>query len=60
MEIALKAGVAAPDDGLLIDLLTGMRSRAGADGTHGLFLEGYGYHWFRVGGLDALLKRSPV
>ena len=34
-------------------------SEVGTDGTHCLFLEGYGYPWFRVGGLDALLRRTP-
>ncbi|MCJ2042780.1 alpha-amylase family protein [Methylobacterium sp. J-059] len=59
-EVALDTGVPAPDGLLLIDLLTGERSEADDAGRHGLYLEGYGYHWFRVGGLDALLKRKPT
>ena len=59
IEIALATGIAAPEGDLLIDLLTGKRSHA-EDGRHRLFLEGYGYHWFRIGGLDALLKRAPA
>ena len=59
IEVALATGVAAPEGDLLIDLLTGKRSHA-EDGRHRLFLEGYGYHWFRIGGLDALLKRAPA
>ncbi len=34
----------------LIDLLTGQRSLANADGCHRVLMEGYGYRWFRVGG----------
>ena len=30
------------------------------DGKHRLVLEGYGYRWYRVGGLDYLLKRSEI
>ena len=59
-ELALDTGVAAPDGLVLVDLLTGARSEADEDGRHCLYLEGYGYHWFRVGGLDALLKRKPT
>ncbi len=29
-------------------------------GRHRLLLEGYGYRWYRVGGLDYLLKRSDI
>ena len=33
-------------------------SRAAENGKHKVCLEGYGYRWYRVGGLDYLLKRS--
>ncbi|WP_407519733.1 alpha-amylase family protein [Methylobacterium oryzisoli] len=46
--------------GLLIDLLTGERSRADEAGRHRVLLEGYGYRWYRVGGLDYLLRRSEL
>jgi maltose alpha-D-glucosyltransferase/alpha-amylase len=59
IEVELRTGIAAPEGDLLIDLLTGSRSEAAADGRHTICLEGYGYHWYRVGGLDALLRRSP-
>ena len=49
-----------PEGHLLVDLLTGQRSEADAHGRHCLCLEGYGYHWFRVGGLDAPLRRTPA
>ncbi|GJE25210.1 Trehalose synthase/amylase TreS [Methylobacterium organophilum] len=58
VEARFETGVPGPEGAVLVDLLTGARSEAGADGRHGIVLEGYGYHWYRVGGLDALLKRS--
>jgi maltose alpha-D-glucosyltransferase/alpha-amylase len=30
------------------------------DGKHHLLIEAYGCRWFRVGGLDYLLKRSDI
>ena len=60
VEIDLPTGLDGPEAHLLIDLLTGHRSEAGAGGRHRILMEGYGYHWFRVGGLDALLKRRPA
>ena len=44
----------------LINLLSYDHSPAEADGRHCILLEPYGYRWFRVGGLDALLRRSEV
>ncbi|HEX5280082.1 MAG TPA: alpha-amylase family protein [Micropepsaceae bacterium] len=43
---------------LLVNLLTEDHSRAAKNGTHLLVIEGYGYRWYRVGGLDYLLRRS--
>jgi maltose alpha-D-glucosyltransferase/alpha-amylase len=44
----------------LINLLSEDHSRAGEDGKHSLVIEGYGYRWYRVGGLDYLLRRSDI
>jgi maltose alpha-D-glucosyltransferase/alpha-amylase len=44
----------------LVNLLTEDHSRAHEHGRHTLLLEGYGYRWYRVGGLDYLLKRSDI
>jgi maltose alpha-D-glucosyltransferase / alpha-amylase len=41
-------------------LLAENHSRADDRGKHTLMLEGYGYRWYRVGGLDYLLKRSDI
>jgi maltose alpha-D-glucosyltransferase/alpha-amylase len=42
----------------LINLLSTEHSEVGDDGKHCVCLEAYGYRWYRVGGLDYLLKRS--
>jgi maltose alpha-D-glucosyltransferase/alpha-amylase len=44
----------------LVNLLTEDHSHADERGRHTLMLEGYGYRWYRVGGLDYLLKRSDI
>ncbi len=48
------------DDGLLVNLLSDDHSRADSDGMHTVALEPYGYRWYRVGGLDYLLRRSET
>lgn len=47
---------AGGDGGTLANLLSGDHSFADGRGQHRIELEGYG--WFRVGGLDYMLKRS--
>ncbi len=42
----------------LVNLLSEDHSMAGADGKHCVLMEAYGYRWYRVGGLDYILKRS--
>jgi maltose alpha-D-glucosyltransferase/alpha-amylase len=59
-EVAFAAGLGGPERRLLVNLLTEYHSRAGRDGKHRLLLEGYGYRWFRVGGLEYLLNRSDI
>ncbi len=46
--------------GLLVNLLSTDHSHAGTDGRHKVLLERYGYRWWRVGGLDYLLRRTDV
>jgi maltose alpha-D-glucosyltransferase / alpha-amylase len=43
---------------VLVNLLTEDHSHPKTDSRHCILLEPYGYRWFRVGGLDYLLKRS--
>jgi maltose alpha-D-glucosyltransferase/alpha-amylase len=50
----------AGDSDLLINLLAGDHSQADESGRHCIVLEPYGYRWYRVGGLDYLLRRSDV
>ncbi|MGN6572118.1 MAG: alpha-amylase family protein [Pseudolabrys sp.] len=45
---------------LLVNLLSNDHSRADGRHRHNVCLEGYGYRWYRVGGLDYLLKRSDI
>jgi maltose alpha-D-glucosyltransferase / alpha-amylase len=57
-EISFSVGV--PGNELLVNLLSEDHSKAGSNGAHRLILEPYGYRWYRVGGLDYLLKRSDA
>jgi maltose alpha-D-glucosyltransferase / alpha-amylase len=45
---------------LLVNLLGEEHSDADKNGRHRMVIEGYGYRWFRVGGLDYLLRRSDI
>jgi maltose alpha-D-glucosyltransferase/alpha-amylase len=57
-EIEFHTGIKGKGGAHLINLLTVDHSQAGKNGKHRVCLEGYGYHWYRLGGLDYLLKRS--
>jgi len=59
-EIAFATGITGDEGKLLVNLLAEDHSHADAHGRHTLLLEPYGYRWYRVGGLDYLLKRSDV
>jgi maltose alpha-D-glucosyltransferase/alpha-amylase len=59
-EVVFSTGLRGNEGRVLINLLTDDHSRAGEDGRHHLLLEAYGYRWYRVGGLDYLLKRSDI
>jgi maltose alpha-D-glucosyltransferase / alpha-amylase len=59
-EISFAAGLPGDAGKLLVNLLSEDHSRADAGGRHTLMMEGYGYRWYRVGGLDYLLKRSDI
>jgi maltose alpha-D-glucosyltransferase / alpha-amylase len=53
-------GPAAKVDGQLVNLLASDHSTPDASGKHCILLEPYGYRWFRIGGLDYLLKRTEI
>jgi maltose alpha-D-glucosyltransferase/alpha-amylase len=59
-EISFASSVPGDAGKLLVNLLSEDHSRANDNGRHKLMLEGYGYRWYRVGGLDYLLKRSDI
>ena len=57
-EIEFSVGIKGDTGNLLVNLLAADHSRAGKNGKHCVCLDGYGYRWYRVGGLDYLLKRT--
>jgi maltose alpha-D-glucosyltransferase/alpha-amylase len=59
-EVSFAVGLAGDAGNLLVNLLTEDHSQANERGKHTLLLEAYGYRWYRVGGLDYLLKRSDI
>lgn len=59
-EVSFATGLGNASNKLLVNLLTDEHSRSRDDGRHHLLLEAYGYRWYRVGGLDYLLKRSEI
>ncbi|MGE5538408.1 MAG: alpha-amylase family protein [Gemmatimonas sp.] len=59
VEAVFDVGVGKPGT-TLINLLTDLHSEGDERGRHTVPLEGYGYRWYRVGGLDYLLKRSEI
>ncbi|MEW9585991.1 alpha-amylase family protein [Paraburkholderia sp. DGU8] len=58
--VRFRSGCAQPGDDRLINLLSDDHSEADDDGRHAVVLEPYGYRWYRLGGLDYLLRRSEV
>jgi maltose alpha-D-glucosyltransferase/alpha-amylase len=59
-EITLDPGVSGSHGGVLVNLLAEDHSAPDEKGRHCILLEPYGYRWFRVGGLDYLLRRSEI
>jgi maltose alpha-D-glucosyltransferase/alpha-amylase len=57
-EIKFAVGLKDEAGNLLVNLLGSDHSVAKKKGKHSVCLEGYGYRWYRVGGLDYLLKRK--
>jgi maltose alpha-D-glucosyltransferase/alpha-amylase len=59
-EARFAVGLSDGSEKLLVNLLTEEHSRVREDGKHHLVLEPYAYRWYRVGGLDYLLKRRDI
>lgn len=55
-EVEFTTGVR--NDGTLVNLLSDDHSKPGKSGKHRVLLEPYGYRWYRVGGLDYVLKEK--
>jgi maltose alpha-D-glucosyltransferase/alpha-amylase len=56
-EARIKLG---PGGDRLVNLLIEDESEADGNGTHRIAIEGYGYHWYRIGGLNHILRREKV
>ena len=59
-EVSFEVGVSGRTADLLVNLLSEDHSRANEGGKHRVLLEAYGYRWYRVGGLDYLLRRTEI
>jgi maltose alpha-D-glucosyltransferase / alpha-amylase len=59
-EVSFAVGLPGDAGKLLVNLLSEDHSQANERGKHTLMLEAYAYRWYRVGGLDYLLKRSDI
>ena len=59
-ELEVKAKALGKGCERLINVLSEAHSEADTRGRHSILLEPYGYRWFRVGGLDYLLKRTEA
>ena len=57
-EVRFKPGVEGLRDGMLVNLLSDDHSAPDETGEHCVLMEPYGYRWYRVGGLDYLLRRT--
>jgi maltose alpha-D-glucosyltransferase/alpha-amylase len=59
-EVRFHLAVADGEPNMLVNLLSNDHSNADGNGWHRVLMEPYGYRWYRMGGLDYLLKRSTV
>ncbi len=60
-EVRFRVEAEAQTQSVLVNLLSNDHSQAEDDsGGHCILLEPYGYRWYRVGGVDYLLRRSAV
>jgi maltose alpha-D-glucosyltransferase / alpha-amylase len=59
-EASFSVGLSGEQGNHLINLLSEDHSEADERGKHTVMLEAYAYRWYRVGGLDYLLKRTDI
>ena len=60
VETTLSLKAPAEQRDALINLLSDDHSKSDGKGRHVMLLEPYGYRWFRIGGLDYLLRRTKI
>jgi maltose alpha-D-glucosyltransferase/alpha-amylase len=58
-EVRFSVGLDTPDQ-TLVNVLSEDHSQPDRRGRHRVLVEAYGYRWYRVGGLDYLLKRAEI
>jgi maltose alpha-D-glucosyltransferase/alpha-amylase len=56
--LSVTFGAGSANGGFLANVLSDDHSRANGRGQHRVEMEGYGYRWYRVGGLDYILRRE--
>jgi maltose alpha-D-glucosyltransferase / alpha-amylase len=56
--VSVTLDLGGPEGQRLMNLGVGEHSQAGPNGVHRIVVEGYGYRWFRVGGLGHILRRE--
>ncbi|MBV8866817.1 MAG: trehalose synthase, partial [Acidobacteriaceae bacterium] len=59
-EVKFKPDLGNGSDCWLINLLSDNHSAADSSGKHCIFLEGYGYRWYRAGSMNYVEKRSDA
>jgi maltose alpha-D-glucosyltransferase/alpha-amylase len=59
-EVRFRPGAHGSHDGTLVNLISDRHSEPDPDGLHCVLMEPYGYRWFRIGGLDYLLRRTEA
>ena len=59
-EVTFSVGLDGDAGRHLVNLLSEDHSEPTQRGKHTLLIEAYGYRWYRVGGLDYLLKRTDI
>ena len=57
-EVRFSVDYEAEEERILVNLLSEEHSHPEKGNRHCVLMEPYGYRWFRIGGLDYLLKRS--
>jgi maltose alpha-D-glucosyltransferase/alpha-amylase len=59
-EVTFSVGLQNEAERLLVNLLADDHSQGDDLGRHRIVIEAYGYRWYRLGGLDYLLRRSEI